>query len=263
MYNNEFNLFDSSNQQINHFMISIKGIFIFKSDSGITLYSKKLVDVQEDLFSAFLSAIKVFFNNLSLGGLLSFSSENYTFYLATENNCLTAIVVDNKNRSDKFFSLAYEISVQFYKSYQTFVDSKNVFNIPNKDQFDIILAKLISKFDETSSQIPKVMIRLYNVSENGELEPFEYSCDKQLFEKEIFIALNLITKKIYIIENAFKDVPRRKVFLATRSVDNLNQKEYKSEFHITHVTNEWDFERITEMIHKLLKRESFILQNQK
>ena len=75
--------------------------------------------------------------------------------------------------------------------------------------------------------------------------------------------MNLITKKIYIVENAFKDTSSRKVFLATRSVDNLNQNEFKSEFQTVHVTNEWDFERITEMIHKLIKGEYFLCETQK
>ena len=141
MYNKEIFGFNSSNQQVNHVNSSIKGIFIFKVDSGITLYSEKMVDVQEDIFSAFLSAMKVFFNSLALGGLSSFSSENFTFYLTTENNCLTALVIDDKNKSDKFFNLAYEISVQFYKKYQNFVDTNMIINIPNKDHFDAILEK--------------------------------------------------------------------------------------------------------------------------
>ena len=71
--------------------MTIEGVYIFKSDSGITLYSKKEVDVQEDLFSAFLSALKGFFNSFSLGGLSSFASENYIVYLPMINQTSTLI----------------------------------------------------------------------------------------------------------------------------------------------------------------------------
>ena len=100
-------------------LMGIEGVYIFKSDSGITLYSKKNVDVQEDLFSAFLSALKGFFNSFALGGLSSFASENYIVYLASNNNVLTALVVSNDDKSDKYFNIAFEICVEFFKEYKS------------------------------------------------------------------------------------------------------------------------------------------------
>ena len=237
----------------------IKGIYIFKSDSGITLYSKRKFDVQEDLFSAFLTALKSFFGSLALGGLSSFSSENFIFYLATANNCLTALVVDINHKSDKYFSLAYEISTQFYNKYQQVIDSKNALFIPGKEKFDEILDNIIRHFEQESEQYQQDLFHLYKITNSGELEQFPFINDEQLYNEELFLAVNLVTKRIFIVENASKNVSTRKLFLANRSASNLNQNEFKSEFQIRNVADEWDFERIIEMICKLVKRESFSL----
>jgi hypothetical protein len=62
--------------------MDIVAVLLFKSDSGSTLYSRKSKDVQEDLFSAFLTALKSFFSDFALGGLSTFASEEFIVYLA-------------------------------------------------------------------------------------------------------------------------------------------------------------------------------------
>ena len=181
--------------------MSLKGIYIFKSDSGITLYSKKKVDVQEDLFSAFLSALKGFFSSFALGGLSSFASENFIFYIATAHNVLTALIVDNKAKSDKYFNLAYDISVKFYDTYKSLVDSKVGIKIPNKEQFDNVLDEMVTAF-ESSEPVQLDLIHLYKVTNNGDLVTFVFSDEDQLFKEELFVAVNVVTKKNYIVENS-------------------------------------------------------------
>ena len=233
----------------------IKGVYIFKADSGITLYSNKKVDVQEDLFSAFLAALKGFFQSFELGGLSSFSSNNYIFYIATANNVLTSLVIDTRNKSDKFFNLAYQISVKFYEKYKIHIDSKSSIHIPGKSDFDLILGDIIENFQSDDS-IQQELINLYKINNSGDLQTFEFINEDQLSGEDLFLAVNLVTKKIFIVENTDKDVSSRKLFLANKSASQLNQSEYKSEFQISNVSDPWDFERIIEMITKLLRRES-------
>ena len=237
--------------------MSLKGIYIFKSDSGITLYSKKKVDVQEDLFSAFLSALKGFFSSFALGGLSSFASENFIFYIATSNNVLTALIVDSNAKSDKYFNLAYDISVKFYNTYKSLVDSKVGINIPDKEQFDILLDEMVSSF-ESSEPVQLDLIHLYKVTNAGDLVSFSFSNEEQLYNEELFITVNLVTKKIFIVENSEQGVPSRKLFLANKSASKLNQDEHKSEFEVRNVSDPWDFERIIDMISKLIRKESIV-----
>ena len=236
-------------------IMSIKGVYIFKSDSGITLYSKKKVDVQEDLFSAFLSALKGFFSSFALGGLSSFSSESFIFYTATANNVLTALIVDNKFKSDKYFNLAYDISIKFYNTYKSFIDSKNALYIPDKDQFDPIVDSMIANFD-SNEPVQQKLFHLYKLTNIGDLVSFDFSDEEQLYNEELFIAVNLVNKRIFIVENAEKTVSSRKIFLANKAASHLNQTEFKSEYEVRNVSDPWDFERIVTMIGKLVRKES-------
>ncbi len=237
----------------------IKGVYIFKADSGITLFSKKKVDVQEDLFSAFLSALKGFFSSFELGGLSSFSSETYIFYIATVNNVLTALIVDSKFKSDKYFNLAYDISVQFYNDYSKFVDSKNAITVPGAENYSTKLDDLIAQFEQNDSG-PQELINLFRITSSGELESFEFINQDNLFREELFIAVNLVTKKIFIVENDQQNVSSRKIFFANKAASKLNQESYKSEFSIRNVSDSWDLERIIEMISRLIKKESIFIQ---
>ncbi len=239
-------------------MKHIAGIYLFKADSGIPLYSQKTVNVQEDLFSAFLSALKQFFNSFSLGGLSSFASEDYIFYLASANNVLTAIIVDNKQKSDKFFNLAYKISIEFYNNFKNIVDTKSSVIAPKKEIFDPILDKILDQFDKTSTEHQE-LIKLYKVLSNGELEQFSFFSERQLYELTIFVAVNFVTKQIFVIENYEENVSSRLLFMASKAVSNMNQREFKSEFSIRNVSDPWDMERVIQQISKLLKGESLKL----
>ena len=234
---------------------AIKGIYIFKSDSGITLYSKKQVDLQEDFFSAFLSALKGFFSSLELGGLSSFASDQNFFYIASSNNVLTSIIVDINKRSDKYFSLAFEISKAFYKKFQQEVENKNAIIIPQLDQFDTILNQIIARYEDESAESDPQLLQLFKVENSGNLIPFSFSNEDQLYQTEIFLVVNAVTKQIIIVENPEIEVPSRKLFMAGKSASNMNQVAFKSEYHITNVSDEWGFERIIDMIIKLLQKD--------
>ena len=239
-------------------LMGIEGVYIFKSDSGITLYSKKNVDVQEDLFSAFLSALKGFFNSFALGGLSSFASENYIVYLASNNNVLTALVVSNDDKSDKYFNIAFEICVEFFKEYKSVVESRNAVNVKNKERFDVILDNILSKSEELSTT-QQELIKLYKVSSNGDLELLDFINEDHLYNQNLFIAVNFVTKQVYVVENSELSPSNRLLFLAGKAVNELNQKEFKSEFTVRNVSDPWDLERIIDQIKNLLTGESIKL----
>ena len=112
----------------------IKGIYLFKADSGITLYSKKdsdISEIHEDLLTAFMSAIREFFTSLELGGLSAFSTENYNIYYVCVNNIATVLIVNQQDKSDKFYRLSYEICSQFFSRYKKYLISDISLNIPD------------------------------------------------------------------------------------------------------------------------------------
>lgn len=236
--------------------MGIEGVYIFKADSGITLYSKKEVDVQEDLFSAFLSALKGFFNSFSLGGLSSFASENYIVYLASSNNVLTALIVDTKDKSDKFFNIAYDICTEFYKNYKQVVDTKSAVMVPNKENFDVVLQNIKDKYEDEETVVQHELIQLYKVSNTGDLELFTYENEDQLYRESLFIALNFVTHQIFIVENPGNSPSNRLLFLAGKAVAEMNQKEFKSEFSVRNVSDPWDLERVISQIKNLITGES-------
>ena len=239
----------------------IQGIYIFKSESGVSLYSEKMLDVHEDIFSAFLSAIKAYFKSLSVGGLLSFSTEYYIFYLSNFNNISTTLIVDlqEKERSDnKYFSLSYDICEQFYKDYKKYVNSEITPVIPNVNDLNSKITNLISK-NEQIIEKQQELIRLYKLSKSGELEQFEYQNERQLQNENIFVAVNNVTKKIYVVENSEYDIPGRLLYLANRGVTNLNNSYYKSQCSINNVSDHFDFERIVGVIDYLLSGLAIII----
>ena len=235
--------------------MDIDGVYLFKSESGIPLYSRKNVDVEEDLFSAFLSALKGFFNSFALGGLSTFASDDYIFYLASANNVLTSLIVDNRRKSDKYFNLAYEISIQYYKKFKNTVDSDTSISSPPKEEFDPILDQIIEKFEKTPEEQDE-LIKLYKINSDGGLEQFDFFTERELYDLAVFVAVNFVTKHIFIIENAEEDVPSRILFFANKAVSNMNQREFKSEFIIRNVSDPYALEMVVDQISKLLRGES-------
>ncbi|MFW9930280.1 MAG: hypothetical protein ACFFD1_12870 [Candidatus Thorarchaeota archaeon] len=231
--------------------MNIEAVFIFKSDSGTSLYSRKKNDLQEDLFAAFLSALKSFFNDFKLGGLSSFSSDNYIVYLASSNNVLTSILVDKKFVSEKYYSLAYQISKEFYNRYKNIIESQNPIIDSSHIKFDQYLDNLLQNYD-VITESKKEIVRLYKINQDGEIESFDYINKDQLRTLSLFLYINSVTKHIYILENS-EDVPNRQLFFANRSASNLNQRNFKSEYLIQNISEPWDCERLIGQIDGILR----------
>ena len=231
--------------------MDIKGMYIFNSESGVTLFSKRMLDVQEDLFTAFISAIRGFFKSLSLGGLSSFSTEYYTFYLANFKCVSATLIVDVKDKTDKYYNVSYDICKEFYSRYHLCIESPTFLYVPDVDNFSSCISEIIER-NKKLVEKRQELIQLFKLSKSGELEEFEYINEQQLYDEELFIAINNITRKIYIVENAQYDIPGRLLYMANKEVKSLNQSNYRSECSINNVTDIWDLERIVGVIDNLL-----------
>ena len=239
--------------------MNIKGVYIFKSDSGVTLFSKRSIDVHEDLLSAFLAALKEFFSSLSLGECLqTFGTENFIFYLASNDSVTTALIIDQKEKTDRFFNLAFDICNRFYAKYKSYIDSTNAILIPKGEEFEFDLIDMISEFNMQSEKQHE-LIKLFKISKSENLETFEFINENELFNLPLFVAVNYVTKRIYVIENPELPTSNRNLYLANKAATNLNQMDFKSKFSIRNVSDNWDSERLINQISQTLKKESILI----
>ncbi len=95
--------------------MDIEGVIIFDAKSGIPLFSKLKGDIDPSLFSGFISAIGHFSNELKLGGLSSFSTENKVIFLAPHDRVVTALVAPKKPEYQEAYALAKELGMEFSK----------------------------------------------------------------------------------------------------------------------------------------------------
>ncbi|NHI82815.1 MAG: hypothetical protein EAX81_00740 [Candidatus Thorarchaeota archaeon] len=91
----------------------IEGVVIFDANSGIPLYSRLEKRIDPSLFTGFVSAARHFSNELSLGGLTSFTTEEKVIFLARKNKVITAIIKPQNPDHQSTVSLAYELAEQF------------------------------------------------------------------------------------------------------------------------------------------------------
>ena len=237
----------------------IIAIFIFKSDSGATLFSRKHTEFDTDLFSAFLSALKSFFNSLTLGGLSSFGSDNYIVYLISIHNLLTAIIVNKNKKSEKYYLLGNKISQSFYDEYKSIVDSSIPLVRTTKISFDQNLNEILKNFNSKIDS-HKDLIKFYQIDNIGLGRRFGFISTDHLFTLPIFVAVNLATNQICIIENE-ESLPRKVVFDANKFASNINQREYRSKFRIINTSGPWDCERLINEFSDVLTGKAIQIEN--
>ena len=116
--------------------------------------------------------------------------------------------------------------------------------------------------NESDKRIEKQqeLIKLYKLSKSNDLLPFEFINENQLFNQDLFVAVNVVTRQIFVIENAESNVSSRLLYLTNKAVTNLNQLEFKSEFAVRNVSDIWDFERLIGQITHILNKESIIIK---
>ncbi|OLS26888.1 MAG: hypothetical protein HeimC3_06450 [Candidatus Heimdallarchaeota archaeon LC_3] len=220
----------------------IIAVFVFKSDSGTLLFSRKNTKFDEDLFSAFLSALKSFFSSFTLGGLSSFASDNYIVYLISIHNLLTSIIVDKQKKSEKYYLLGNEVSESFYDEYKSIVDSTAPLIRTDYINFDNNLDEILRNFNSKIDG-KKDLIKFYQIDNRGFGKQFGFISIDHLYTLPIFVVVNLITNEIFVLEND-ETISRKIVFNANKFASNVNQREYKSMLKIKNTSGPWDCERL-------------------
>ncbi|MHA1983023.1 MAG: hypothetical protein ACW967_01635 [Candidatus Hodarchaeales archaeon] len=229
----------------------IVAVFIFKAITGATLYSKKILIFHDDLFAAFLSAFRTFFNEFLLGGLTLFASNEYILYLVSKNDLLTTIIVDKKKKSNKYYSLGYKITEEFYNDYKSIIEDTTPLIPTHQIKFDEKLFEILENYNVQIVTHLDVL-KFYQIDSNGIGKEFSFISEDHLFSIPLFLVSNLVTNQIFILEND-NSLPRKAVFQANKFASNLNQQQHKSLFTIRNVSEPWDCERlITEFRNILL-----------
>jgi hypothetical protein len=154
--------------------------------------------------------------------------------------------------------LAYDISDAFYKSHKSLVDSRSPIISDDAINFDKKLDGILDNFEQVV-ETQREIIKLFQIEANGDVNQFDFVDSEHLNQLSAFIAMNLITKKIFIIENS-EDIPNRILFFANQFASNINQREYKSEFEIRNISEPWDVERLIDQFANLLSGKNLDLQ---
>ena len=96
--------------------MEIQDILFLHNESGLPLLSYFKDDLDENLLSGLLTAIKEFIKELSLGGLSSFTTDEKSIYLVGRNYC-TVAVISQDHDFQRIYSLAYQLGELFESNY--------------------------------------------------------------------------------------------------------------------------------------------------
>ena len=110
--------------------INYDGIVIIDAFSGIPLFSK-LTNIDGALFSGFITAISKFSEELSLGALSSFTTDEKHIFLVAREKIVVAIICEIRIDFKEVFAFASKIASQFEENY----DMKNVTEVSLFDGF--------------------------------------------------------------------------------------------------------------------------------
>ncbi|MCY3414422.1 MAG: hypothetical protein INQ03_22435 [Candidatus Heimdallarchaeota archaeon] len=124
--------------------MQVDGIIIINSYSGLPLYSKLDSTINDTLFSGFISAIRNFAKEISLGGLSSFNTEQMNVNLVARNKVLVALLSAKDVDIEKATAYAFTLGERFEEE---FVISDNNPNIDQYQRFDDIIDELNNRDD--------------------------------------------------------------------------------------------------------------------
>ncbi len=96
----------------------IEGVVIFDANSGIPLFSKLEERIDPSMFTSFIAAVRHFSNQLKLGGLTSFTTEEKIIFMAKRGDLITALIKPQSREFQSTVSLAIELTEQFEDRYE-------------------------------------------------------------------------------------------------------------------------------------------------
>ncbi len=98
--------------------MDIDGVIVLDKKSGIPLFSNLNGDIEPELFSAFVAAVGHFAQDLAIGSLTSFTTEDKTVFVAQRERTITALVIPRSIEFQENYSLAHEIGERFEEQYR-------------------------------------------------------------------------------------------------------------------------------------------------
>jgi hypothetical protein len=125
--------------------LDIEGVIIFDSQSGIPLFSRLKGDVDPSLFSSFIAAVGHFSNEMKMGGLSSFTTEEKVIYLAARERIITALVAPKKPEYQLAYSLARELGRRFEEEHHSVIAAPSSSPISEYSEFQIVVDDFIRK----------------------------------------------------------------------------------------------------------------------
>ncbi len=101
-----------------HIDMQIEGVIVFNADSGVPLYSRLKSNIDPSLFSSFVSAARHFSNELELGGLSSFSTDEKVIFLAEREETITALIAPKTPEFEEILEVASVLGDHFERNYE-------------------------------------------------------------------------------------------------------------------------------------------------
>ncbi len=98
--------------------MNIEGVVVFEAKSGIPLYSKMKGKTDPTLFTSFITAVRHFSSELSLGGLSSFATDEKVIFLAQGQKTITALITSKTPEFEETVEFASELGQIFESKYE-------------------------------------------------------------------------------------------------------------------------------------------------
>jgi len=96
----------------------LHAIIILEKSSGLCVFSENYtIDFDSTLFSGFLTAIQNFTENLKIGTLTSFITNDKAIVISASDYVSVALIIDLDDDVDEWFDKAYEIGQRFEEIY--------------------------------------------------------------------------------------------------------------------------------------------------
>jgi len=98
--------------------MEIEGVIVFNADSGVPLYSRLKKNIDPSLFSSFVTAARHFSNELELGGLSSFSTDEKVIFMAENTETITALIAPKTPEFEETVEVASVLGEHFERNYE-------------------------------------------------------------------------------------------------------------------------------------------------
>ncbi|TFF85381.1 MAG: hypothetical protein EU551_04165, partial [Promethearchaeota archaeon] len=96
----------------------LHSIIILKKDSGVCMFSEKYtLDFDSSLFSGFLTAVQNFAENLQIGRLTSFITQDKIIVLSSSEYVVVSLIIDLEDNADDWMVKAFKIAENFESKY--------------------------------------------------------------------------------------------------------------------------------------------------